>query len=451
MGNLTTVYVRDASGNVMSVYEKLGVLPIKQTELHLYGSSRLGIAGALTNAPVTVSLGSFAGRMNTLTRGEKLFELSNHLGNVLVTVSDKRVALNISTKVDSYEPDLRSASDYAPFGMQLVGRKWSAGEYRYGFNGKENDNEVKGDSNQQDYGMRIYDTRLGRFLSVDPITRSYPELTPYQFASNRPIDGIDLDGLEYMKGKISVYGLNKFQVATTYQEGAIEIRDMEIHKIVMHHPRYLVKDRLPEDDDGVPEVAMVKQRSSSNRAQQRQASETKDAARNMSGDILGGIIAAIEFGYSTYYNEKYKDELALGSESVYALNSADILTRAAYNSKGFPEIFKQSQGNKATTDLANYLTDGTTPSDGNISYSMAIAAWGDLIFQNKEKVLEKKFDFSPETTLFKTKTITTNGGEVRQEIKYTEKVGNSDPSVIRANKMLEKVVVPPATTVRSSN
>jgi RHS repeat-associated protein len=68
--------------------------------------------------------------------------------------------------------------------------------YRYGFNGKENDNDVKGEGNQQDYGMRIYDPRLGRFLSVDPITKEYPELTPYQFASNSPIENIDLDGLE---------------------------------------------------------------------------------------------------------------------------------------------------------------------------------------------------------------------------------------------------------------
>jgi len=68
--------------------------------------------------------------------------------------------------------------------------------YRYGFNGKENDNEVKGEGNQQDYGMRIYDARLGRFLSVDPIYKQYPELTPYQFASNTPIQAIDLDGLE---------------------------------------------------------------------------------------------------------------------------------------------------------------------------------------------------------------------------------------------------------------
>ena len=44
--------------------------------------------------------------------------------------------------------------------------------------------------------MRIYDPRLGRFLSVDPLTNEYPELTPYQFGSNNPIGNIDLDGLE---------------------------------------------------------------------------------------------------------------------------------------------------------------------------------------------------------------------------------------------------------------
>ena len=68
--------------------------------------------------------------------------------------------------------------------------------YRFGFNGKENDNEIKGTGNQQDYGARIYDGRLCRFLSLDPITREYPDLTPFQFASNSPINSIDLDGLE---------------------------------------------------------------------------------------------------------------------------------------------------------------------------------------------------------------------------------------------------------------
>ena len=76
--------------------------------------------------------------------------------------------------------------------------------YRYGFNGKENDNDVKGDGNQQDYGMRIYDPRLGKFLSSDPVTGEYPELTPYQFASNTPIRAIDLDGLEMIDVNMEV-------------------------------------------------------------------------------------------------------------------------------------------------------------------------------------------------------------------------------------------------------
>lgn len=68
--------------------------------------------------------------------------------------------------------------------------------YRYGFQGQEKDNELKGEGNSYDYGFRMHDPRIGRFLSVDPLTKQYPELTPYQFASNTPIWAVDLDGLE---------------------------------------------------------------------------------------------------------------------------------------------------------------------------------------------------------------------------------------------------------------
>jgi RHS repeat-associated protein len=112
-------------------------------------------------------------------------------------VSDRKIAHSSnSSMIDYYTADVISAQDYYPFGMIMPGRVSSnQNSYRYGFNGKENDKEIEG---QQDYGMRIYDGRLGRFKSIDPISNKYPELTPYQFASNRPIDGIDLDGLEYL-------------------------------------------------------------------------------------------------------------------------------------------------------------------------------------------------------------------------------------------------------------
>jgi RHS repeat-associated protein len=81
--------------------------------------------------------------------------------------------------------------------MQMPGRKYSVAntKYRYGFNGKELDKETSS-TMTYDYGFRIYSPGLGRFLSVDPISQSYPWYTPYQFAGNMPIVAIDLDGLE---------------------------------------------------------------------------------------------------------------------------------------------------------------------------------------------------------------------------------------------------------------
>ena len=71
--------------------------------------------------------------------------------------------------------------------------------YFFGFNGKEQDSETYGEGNIYDYGFRIYNPRLGKFLSVDPLTQSFPWYTPYQFAGNKPIWAIDLDGLEEVK------------------------------------------------------------------------------------------------------------------------------------------------------------------------------------------------------------------------------------------------------------
>jgi RHS repeat-associated protein len=78
----------------------------------------------------------------------------------------------------------------------MPGRTFTAtnSSYRYGFNGKEKDPNIT--SEDFDYGARIYDARVVRFLSIDPITKKYPWYTPYQFAGNSPIKNIDIDGLE---------------------------------------------------------------------------------------------------------------------------------------------------------------------------------------------------------------------------------------------------------------
>lgn len=80
--------------------------------------------------------------------------------------------------------------------MDSDGGELASGGYRYGFNGMERDDEVKGKGNSINYKARIYDARLGRFLSIDPLTMQFPYYSPYQFAGNKPIEAIDLDGKE---------------------------------------------------------------------------------------------------------------------------------------------------------------------------------------------------------------------------------------------------------------
>lgn len=181
---LNTYYVRDAQGNNLAVYDNQGGT-MNWQEQTLYGSSRLGMWRPSINLAVADGTSQWG------TYGKKFFELSNHLGNVLSVINDNR-----DFNGSEFLPFAVSGNDYYAFGGQMPGRGFSSSNYRYGFNGKENDNEVKGTGNQQDYGMRIYDPRIGKFLSVDPITKDYPWYSPYQFAGNNPIKFIDLDGEE---------------------------------------------------------------------------------------------------------------------------------------------------------------------------------------------------------------------------------------------------------------
>jgi RHS repeat-associated protein len=195
---ITTWYVRDASGNVMSVYvqgdntKNSGTLT--QTELHVYGSSRLGVLNTNLNC---LNLG-LKPLQTVFTRGSKIFELSNHLGNVLITVSDKKIGVDANSDgvIDYYNVDVVTANDYFPGGMLMPGRKYSKpnSNYRYGFNGKEKDNETRGEGNSYDYGARMYDPRLSRWLSTDPLQQKYADLSPYNYCANSPISAKDPDG-----------------------------------------------------------------------------------------------------------------------------------------------------------------------------------------------------------------------------------------------------------------
>jgi RHS repeat-associated protein len=127
------------------------------------------------------------------TLGQKQWETANHLGNVLATTTDRKVAepAATTTMVAAYEADVVSYQDYYPYGMGMEGR--DTVPYRYGFNGVEEDNEVY-DTKGSSYTtfFRQNDVRLGRWFSYDP--RPNIGVSPYGMMENSPVLYRDSNG-----------------------------------------------------------------------------------------------------------------------------------------------------------------------------------------------------------------------------------------------------------------
>ncbi|AEA42436.1 RHS repeat-associated core domain protein [Fluviicola taffensis DSM 16823] len=207
--------VRKLQGT-MSVYERVvdhteESIAFFQAEKHIYGSSRLG----MHNEPVPM-LGS---QNTTYTMeyvdhriGERTYELSNHLGNVLSVISDKAIPHDDGGgNVDYWLADIRQSTDYSPFGVTLEDRNLmlvGAEKSRYGFQNQEMDDEIKLEGNSYDFGARMYDSRLGRWLTIDALSGKYPHLSPYNFVDNCPIKFLDPDGrdiIDFLKSMSNGY------------------------------------------------------------------------------------------------------------------------------------------------------------------------------------------------------------------------------------------------------
>jgi RHS repeat-associated protein len=233
-----TYYIRDAQGNHLTTidrkfietdtYEATDRLSI--TETVMYGSDRLGTRttnpdeNLLAQQAFTHSGANEFGEYQDLTptgdlelndaptdlhnsyEGAKHYELKNHLGNVLATVSDKRdVEVDASYNVESYTAKVSNVSFYYPFGSLMPEISDFGGGHRFGFQGQQKDNEVRNvNGGHITFKYRPYNPDLGRFWSVDPLTRKYPFYSPFAFSGNRVIDAIELEGLEPKEIKTNI-------------------------------------------------------------------------------------------------------------------------------------------------------------------------------------------------------------------------------------------------------
>ncbi|MDW3196099.1 MAG: RHS repeat-associated core domain-containing protein [Cytophagales bacterium] len=160
--NNETIYVRDASGQLMAIYDKATEYELK--ELPIYGSSRLGTYFKASS--------------------ESQYEIKDHLGNVRNLIS--RV-----TRDQIY------ATDYYPFGSLMkpaerdvngnIIANGTPGRFGYQGDFAEFDEET----GLNYFEARFYDSKIGRWLIVDP-ARQFA--SPYLSMGNNPISRIDPDG-----------------------------------------------------------------------------------------------------------------------------------------------------------------------------------------------------------------------------------------------------------------
>jgi RHS repeat-associated protein len=190
-GNMIDYYIHDASGNVMCIYRhRMDTFSV--VERPIYGATRLGELKQEIN--LTIPLNPY---IPPFSIGIRQYELTDHLGNVMTTILDRRQPYD-NAQDAAYKPYIISTTDYYPFGYPISNRSTNIGGYRYFFNGQEVDNEMFGEVALHTFEFRMHDARLGRFWSVDPLAAKYPWNSTYAFAENRVIDGFDLEGLEYI-------------------------------------------------------------------------------------------------------------------------------------------------------------------------------------------------------------------------------------------------------------
>ena len=228
----TTYYVRDAQGNVMATYNEMwntdtDAKSLGLSEQHIYGSSRLGMVKSdldLTvyeNTPLNTSSTQRALNFRS-------YELSNHLGNVMAVVSDRKIAAETTgdNLTDYFTGEVLSANDYYVYHMTMPGRSFNSNSYRYGgSNGQEKDNDIFEGAYTAEYWE--YDARIGRRWNVDPITKQNE--ASYVVFANNPIFVVDIHGDtgEPVKGKDGNYSLN----TTIYLKKGDNVTDKQFAEI----------------------------------------------------------------------------------------------------------------------------------------------------------------------------------------------------------------------------
>jgi RHS repeat-associated protein len=272
----------------------------------------------------------------------------------------------------------------------MPGRTYSSNNlYRYGFNGKENDNEVKGEGNQQDYGDRILDTRLGgHWFSLDPLQKKRPGESPYLYTGGNPILFVDVDGKDRIKyyvfidektgtvlrstGKI-INERDLKSVHNVYYQNSSIVENWDWYDVKEIH--YVIKHQNGTITNSTVETAGRHRTTTTDGVifkGQWWANLVKDNTPHKEPDVPNGIVMTSSEGgrEGSKYNK--------GAKHIDGVINIDLLMETIDGFKGSADISLEKSENKILDVLENINTS-----------TSAISIWKTAVEKVKERQIEQ--------------------------------------------------------------
>lgn len=334
-------YLLDLSGNVMSIYNETSTVPLQQKEMPIYGINRLGIC---FKEPVS----------NPDIRN---YQITDHLGNVRAVI--QKQSGNPYVAMISY-------GDYYPFGEKLDGRSsTSSNYYRYAYQGQELDKETGNEAFQ----LRLWDGRIGRWLSPDPYGQN---ISPYMGMGNNPVRMIDPNGGW-------CYDSNGFMIpcGEGYEDYNYFFQSITIlNQIDLENTTPVRNQNGPVSNQTLPTDIWD--------------SSNPDFIFNLvgtAGDLNDAMLKSGGWDLGRYYHfDNVYTNLNIGSK--YMGPAGDIYDLAS----GGVKIYYSKPGEERTTNIINTSIDGTVIAVSR-KYPMVGVAYGTLkIIANSDDYLKAEHD-----------------------------------------------------------
>ena len=245
----------------------------------------------------------------------------------------------------------------------MPNRSFSTDEYRYGFNGMESDDEVKDIvGSSYDFGARMYDARIGRWLNRDPLELKYPGLSPYNFVNNMPIIAIDPDGKRiiivngYYNTRDVAEGLGASECCESYWSNNFEESAQNFFNDYSGQTQWV---------DGNQIGATASGEENYNAGYEYAKANFKDLTKGMSEDEVINLVghsmgAAFSAGMAEYFQE----------EGTYKVDNIVLLSAHQPEEFSVPDDIESYQiGYKGDPVVSEYSRAGNVKNFGVVSRS----------------------------------------------------------------------------------